>query len=443
MTRILAKLNQHHELDGVAPTELRIFAAGDNPTTKGTFRFTKRSAELVMAENAEYGNDRSADYEHQALAQPPVKAPASAWYDLELRDTPNGPELWAANIRWTDNARALIEAKEYRYTSPAFYHDADGEILGYRNFALTNNPATLNLRPLIAASARAHAAELGLSIQELYEAAAAALAAKHGYVWLVEFYLDELIYESAGRLYSQPITVTPAGLELTGDPVEVRRTYTPISTTAPTAGASRSTLTPPQEGTPMKTTTRLLAALGLMAGMTITDENEDAALEALTGLQKRADLADQLTALVPEGKDAVGTVTGWRDAAARLTTIEAERTAEQEAAREARVTELLEAGLRDGKLTPASRDALTAALADADGRVDPARLEAYLTAAPRVTPAGAAREKAPSAAGDKPVDTKGRTFAELSNPERAQLRHENPAEFTRLWTEHCQTLSRS
>ena len=135
--------------DKTPPKEFRLFALGPFGSTKGGYTFDERSAELVMAENETYGNDRSSDYEHQSLQVPPIEAPASSWFDLDLRDD----GLYAANIRWTENADKRLRSGEYRYFSPAFYADEDGRITGFVNFALTNNPATFDQEPLVAASA--------------------------------------------------------------------------------------------------------------------------------------------------------------------------------------------------------------------------------------------------------------------------------------------------
>lgn len=135
-------------LGGDAPTEVRLFKFGANETTQGTFIFDEISAASVMAADSDYGNERSADYEHQALFSPPVEAPASAWYRLMLRDD----GLYAVEIRWTERARRMIEAGEYRYISPAFMVDPDtSRIMEYINFALTNLPATKRMEALLKA----------------------------------------------------------------------------------------------------------------------------------------------------------------------------------------------------------------------------------------------------------------------------------------------------
>lgn len=135
-------------LGGDAPQEVRLFKFGKNETTQGVFLFDEISAASVMAADSDYGNERSADYEHQALFSPPVEAPASAWYTLTLRDD----GLYAVGIRWTERARRMIEAGEYRYISPAFMVDTEtNRVMEYINFALTNLPATKNMEALLRA----------------------------------------------------------------------------------------------------------------------------------------------------------------------------------------------------------------------------------------------------------------------------------------------------
>lgn len=138
--------------DGEPPKEMRLLASGLNRTQKGDFVFDEQSAADVMAFWRENGIDLEFDYEHQALVDPPIEAPASCWWDPEIRDG----ELWATNMRWTDRAAARIRAKEYRYWSPALNFDRDTmRVTAVINCALTNLPATKDIAPLIAASATA------------------------------------------------------------------------------------------------------------------------------------------------------------------------------------------------------------------------------------------------------------------------------------------------
>jgi len=136
----------------VAPKELRLFPMGTIDTSKGPFTFDQQAAALVMAAYQDQGNDLFFDYDHRSLSDmgPPDSGKAAGWFGLELR--PDG--LWAVNVRWTPMAQAQIEAGEWRYFSPAFLVDENRRIRALLNVALTNNPATKNMTPLVAASAR-------------------------------------------------------------------------------------------------------------------------------------------------------------------------------------------------------------------------------------------------------------------------------------------------
>jgi phage I-like protein len=137
--------------DREVPTEFRIFKAGDNPSEKGLFVFTKASAESVMSEYRDHAKPMLLDYNHGTTLQagPPEASIAAGEFTPEVR---NG-ELWATNIRWTDRAKALLSAGEYRLFSPFFTHDKKGQVLRLVNVALTNLPALDGIEPLVAASA--------------------------------------------------------------------------------------------------------------------------------------------------------------------------------------------------------------------------------------------------------------------------------------------------
>lgn len=73
-----------------------------------------------------------------------------------MRDTDEGPELWAVDVEWCLEARAGIESRPplWRYFSPAYSVDpGTGEITGYVNLALCINPRTFNAQELAAWSA--------------------------------------------------------------------------------------------------------------------------------------------------------------------------------------------------------------------------------------------------------------------------------------------------
>jgi len=353
-------LNQ--QLNREPPNEWRILRAGPNDTEKGVFHFTRASAASVMEIARAWGNDYSADYEHANFREM-GEAPAAAWYSIAIRETGDGPELWAEDIRWTDRAADRIRAKEYRYISPVLYHDDNGIITEFVNFALTNLPATRHMDALIAAS-------------------------KHG---------------------------TPA-----------------------TIGASEH-----ERKIAMET---ILTKLGLGA-----DAAETEAVKNIVRLQARAALATRIEDIVGEGNEVVGTITAWRDGAAQSEAVAAERdelqtqlNARAAAEDEARVEALLDRGMKEGKLTPASRASLRTLLADDDDRVNPARLEAYLKAAPRVIPGATRQPINPStegrSAGTAGVDAEGKTaWDRLTNPQKVELKMADPEEFARLYAEHTTT----
>ena len=91
------------------------------------------------------------DYEHQTMhtAENGKPAPAAGWIEsLEA-----GADGLYATVKWTDAARALIQADEYRYISPVFTFDPKtGAVLELKSAALTNYPA---LDGMAAVAARA------------------------------------------------------------------------------------------------------------------------------------------------------------------------------------------------------------------------------------------------------------------------------------------------
>jgi phage I-like protein len=102
-------------------------------------------AAKVVAASGRPGVDLVFDYEHQThlATENGQPAPAAGWIK-ELQARQDG--IWA-RVEWTDKARRMIEAREYRYLSPTFSHAKDGEVLQILSAALTNDPA-LQVRAL-------------------------------------------------------------------------------------------------------------------------------------------------------------------------------------------------------------------------------------------------------------------------------------------------------
>jgi hypothetical protein len=135
---------------GAAPTAFRIWKAGVNMSDDGPDIFTERSAQLIMAEQAQRGNLYSIDFDHLSLRdnRPAEAGRAAGWHRLEVRRDAGGEaELWLTNADWCADAKAGLEETppRWRYFSPAFDVDPDThEIVSYVNTALCINPATWN-----------------------------------------------------------------------------------------------------------------------------------------------------------------------------------------------------------------------------------------------------------------------------------------------------------
>lgn len=131
-----------------------VFRANDGrPANLPGWRIDSAIAGRLIAAAAQRADDLVIDYEHQTLkatanGQP---APAAGWFKtLAWRE---GAGLFAQEVRWTDKARAMLKAGEYRYVSPVFAFDpATGEIRSLHSIALTNTPALSGLLDLGALS---------------------------------------------------------------------------------------------------------------------------------------------------------------------------------------------------------------------------------------------------------------------------------------------------
>lgn len=114
---------------------------------------------LVVKLNARHAKTAfQLDYEHQLLLseQNGKPAPASAWINkFEWRDDDG---LYGKSVRWTSNARAFINADEYRYISPVIAYDkTTGEVVDLLNAALVGRPNILGMNPVTQEVARLNA----------------------------------------------------------------------------------------------------------------------------------------------------------------------------------------------------------------------------------------------------------------------------------------------
>jgi phage I-like protein len=89
-------------------------------------------------------NDEVIDYEHKSFSG--EEAPAGGWIKKLLNKGKDG--IWGV-VEWTEKARKMIEAKEYRYFSPVtLTRKTDGKVLGLLGGGLTNMPNILGMQPL-------------------------------------------------------------------------------------------------------------------------------------------------------------------------------------------------------------------------------------------------------------------------------------------------------
>jgi phage I-like protein len=134
--------------------EVQLFPAGTFRTTdgRGPFTLTANLASKLIASFNALSNEIAIDYEHQLMfaranGQP---APAAGWITA-LRFV-GGTGLFA-KVRWTERASAAIKAGEYRYISPVFGTEKNGEIKPVMfPAALTNHPAIDGMADAYAAS---------------------------------------------------------------------------------------------------------------------------------------------------------------------------------------------------------------------------------------------------------------------------------------------------
>lgn len=125
-------------------TEIQLLPAGEfraidgRPTDAPAWRIDAAIAERLRSQLAARTNPLPIDYEHQTMhasknGQP---APAAGWLkSLVWRE---GQGLFGI-VEWTERAKALIAAGEYRYISPVFkYAASSGEILDLAPPALVN-----------------------------------------------------------------------------------------------------------------------------------------------------------------------------------------------------------------------------------------------------------------------------------------------------------------
>ena len=141
-----------------APSRVQLFPLGRTTLRDGrVFEIADAAAaQTVIANTLGYAGRMALviDYDHQTEfgAKPGVggKAPAAGWIETaSLTVEPDG--IWG-EVSWTPAAAAALEAREYRYLSPMFFHAKDGRVLALKGAGLVNVPAIDQLAAVASAT---------------------------------------------------------------------------------------------------------------------------------------------------------------------------------------------------------------------------------------------------------------------------------------------------
>lgn len=273
------------------PAEFRIFKAGENATSHGSFLFDAEAAKSVMAAYEEHGIDVMIDLEHLSVENPEVSAnfdpDARGWCKLELRSG----ELWAVAVVWTADGAARLKEKRQRYISPVFAFNTESRrVEELFNIAMTSMPATDNLEPLVAASARMRrtaARDLrklsaGVAFADICRAVQSALDERYPYAWIVDIFDGSVVYEFAMKLWEQTYSFNGTAALLAATPIEVNRTYAPAA--APVAASRRQKLSANEGDNAM--TPEQLAQLAEILGLG-TDANVEDVMATIAAMVKK------------------------------------------------------------------------------------------------------------------------------------------------------------
>jgi phage I-like protein len=149
MKLLFASMNLHSR---EPPTEFLLLPYGETQFrwldgTEHSVTVTPEMAKAVIQRALEHKPKLPIDYNHASMdTQDAEQAKAAGWFLLDLRED----GLWMSDIEWTPQAQAYIRNKEYNYFSPVWTGDDENDIIDLPNVALTNSPAMLNSKPLMA-----------------------------------------------------------------------------------------------------------------------------------------------------------------------------------------------------------------------------------------------------------------------------------------------------
>ena len=133
------------------PDRILLAPWGHVESTNGSFVVDEESADSALSAFEQHGTDLPIDYEHQTLggtyASPTGQAPAAGWIKRIFAEPGIG---LMAEIVWTDRAKEMLAAKEYRYLSPvAVIRKTDRKLVAIHSAALTNKPAIVGMAPIV------------------------------------------------------------------------------------------------------------------------------------------------------------------------------------------------------------------------------------------------------------------------------------------------------
>lgn len=131
------ELPSSNEPNGNVPEWVQLIPAG---ATQGSDkrRFINSNPQQILDAKLASNRHIPLDIEHATEIKGPIgeAAPAQGWFEqLEIR---NG-EVWG-KLNANEDGQALLSKQNYRYISPAFYHDANGHITAISSVGLTNKP---------------------------------------------------------------------------------------------------------------------------------------------------------------------------------------------------------------------------------------------------------------------------------------------------------------
>lgn len=153
MVALTLTIDKNIDSDGNG--EIQIFPDGrfyakDGRRPEG-WQLTAEFANKLIEAAQKQKDDYMVDYEHQTIyaASNGQPNPAAGWFkELEYRE---GEGLFA-KVKWNEAAAQQIKNDEYRYISPFFESDEEGNILSLFNVGLTNTPAIDGMAKVVALS---------------------------------------------------------------------------------------------------------------------------------------------------------------------------------------------------------------------------------------------------------------------------------------------------